>query len=89
MSTYIFDNAAQQASQRFASLETLYDPWTIRHLEASRGDRYHRTQRTLVQSSLRRPTDCPSPRMRPSRIGLVLACADRIPDGAGTVSPGK
>jgi hypothetical protein len=38
MSTYIFDNAAQQASQRFASLETLYDPWTFRHLEASRGD---------------------------------------------------
>ncbi len=35
MSTYIFDNAAQQASQRFASLATLYDPWTIRHLEAT------------------------------------------------------
>ena len=35
MSNYIFDNAAQQASQRFASLETLYDPWTIRHLEAT------------------------------------------------------
>jgi ubiquinone/menaquinone biosynthesis C-methylase UbiE len=34
MSTYIFDNAAPQASQRFASLETLYDPWTICHLEA-------------------------------------------------------
>jgi hypothetical protein len=33
MSHYIFDNAAPQASQRFASLETLYDPWTIRHLE--------------------------------------------------------
>ncbi len=35
MSNYIFDNAAPQASQRFVSLETLYDPWTIRHLEAT------------------------------------------------------
>lgn len=35
MSTYIFDNAEQQAGQRFSSLETLYDPWTIRHLEAT------------------------------------------------------
>ena len=35
MNKYIFDNAAPQASQRFASLETLYDPWTIRHLEAT------------------------------------------------------
>jgi hypothetical protein len=35
MSTYLFDNAAPQASQRFASLETLYDPWTIRHLETT------------------------------------------------------
>lgn len=33
MSNYIFDNAAPQAGHRFASLETLYDPWTIRHLE--------------------------------------------------------
>jgi hypothetical protein len=35
MSTYLFDNAGQQAGQRFSSLETLYDPWTIRHLEAT------------------------------------------------------
>jgi ubiquinone/menaquinone biosynthesis C-methylase UbiE len=35
MSTYIFDNAGQQAGQRFSSLETLYDPWTIHHLEAT------------------------------------------------------
>lgn len=35
MSNYIFDNAGQQAGQRFASLETLHDPWTIRHLEAT------------------------------------------------------
>src|SRR6266851_10272368 len=35
MSHYIFDNAAQQAGQRFSSLATLYDPWTIRHLEAT------------------------------------------------------
>jgi ubiquinone/menaquinone biosynthesis C-methylase UbiE len=35
MSNYLFDNAAQQASQRFASLETLYDPWTICHLETT------------------------------------------------------
>jgi ubiquinone/menaquinone biosynthesis C-methylase UbiE len=35
MSNYIFENAAQQTSQRFSSLETLYDPWTIRHLEAT------------------------------------------------------
>jgi ubiquinone/menaquinone biosynthesis C-methylase UbiE len=34
LSQYIFDNAAQlQANQRFSSLETLYDPWTISHLE--------------------------------------------------------
>ena len=35
MSNYIFENAAPQAGQRFSSLETLYDPWTIRHLEAT------------------------------------------------------
>jgi ubiquinone/menaquinone biosynthesis C-methylase UbiE len=35
MSNYIFENAAPQAGQRFASLETLYDPWTIHHLEAT------------------------------------------------------
>lgn len=35
MSQYIFDNAARQTNQRFASLETLYDPWTISHLEAT------------------------------------------------------
>jgi ubiquinone/menaquinone biosynthesis C-methylase UbiE len=35
MSNYIFDNAAQQAGQRFTGLEMLYDPWTIRHLEAT------------------------------------------------------
>ncbi len=29
MSNYIFDNAAQQASQRFASLETLLDPFAL------------------------------------------------------------
>ena len=34
MEHYIFDNAAPQASQRFNSLETLYDPATIRYLEA-------------------------------------------------------
>lgn len=35
MSNYIYDNAGLQASQRFSSLETLHDPWTIRHLEAT------------------------------------------------------
>lgn len=35
MSNYIFDNAGKQAGQRFTSLETVYDPWTIRHLEAT------------------------------------------------------
>jgi ubiquinone/menaquinone biosynthesis C-methylase UbiE len=35
VSNYIFENAAQPASQRFSSLETLYDHWTIRHLEAT------------------------------------------------------
>jgi ubiquinone/menaquinone biosynthesis C-methylase UbiE len=35
MSTYIFDNAGEPTGQRFISLETLYDPWTIRHLEAT------------------------------------------------------
>jgi ubiquinone/menaquinone biosynthesis C-methylase UbiE len=35
MSNYIFDNAAPQADQRFASLETIFDTWTIRRLEAT------------------------------------------------------
>lgn len=35
MSNYIFDNGAPQAGLRFTSLETLHDPWTIRHLEAT------------------------------------------------------
>ena len=34
MSQYIFDNAAPQTAQRFSSLETLYDPATIRRFEA-------------------------------------------------------
>jgi ubiquinone/menaquinone biosynthesis C-methylase UbiE len=34
MSQYLFDNAASQASQRFESLAALYDPITVRHLEA-------------------------------------------------------
>ncbi len=32
-SPYIFDNAGEQTPQRFSALETLYDPWTIQHLE--------------------------------------------------------
>jgi ubiquinone/menaquinone biosynthesis C-methylase UbiE len=35
MSNYIFENVGQQASLRFTSLETLYDLWTIRHLEVT------------------------------------------------------
>ena len=36
MSSYIFDNAAEEpTTQRFASLEALYDPRTIRFLEAT------------------------------------------------------
>jgi ubiquinone/menaquinone biosynthesis C-methylase UbiE len=35
MSNYIFENAGEPTGQRFSSLETLYDPWTIRHLEAT------------------------------------------------------
>ena len=35
MSQYIFDNAASQASQRFGSLEALYDPRTLTMLEAT------------------------------------------------------
>jgi ubiquinone/menaquinone biosynthesis C-methylase UbiE len=35
VSNYIFENAAPRAGQRFTSLEILYDPWTIRHLEAT------------------------------------------------------
>lgn len=35
MSQYIFDNAAPQASQRFDSLERLYDSRTLRCLEAT------------------------------------------------------
>jgi SAM-dependent methyltransferase len=34
MSTYVLDNAAEQAGQRFASLEACYDPVTIRQLQA-------------------------------------------------------
>lgn len=35
MSDYIFENAARQAGPRFTSLETVYDPWTISHLQAT------------------------------------------------------
>jgi ubiquinone/menaquinone biosynthesis C-methylase UbiE len=35
MSTYIFDNSAEQTVQRFSSLQELYDPWTIQHLETT------------------------------------------------------
>jgi SAM-dependent methyltransferase len=35
MSTYIFDNAGEPTGQRFRSLETLHDPWTIRHLQTT------------------------------------------------------
>jgi len=36
MSSYIFDNAAEEpTAQRFASLESLYDPRTIRFLETT------------------------------------------------------
>jgi len=35
MSNYIFENAGQPTGQRFTSLETLYDPWTIRHLDTT------------------------------------------------------
>jgi hypothetical protein len=35
MTNYIFDNAGAQVGQRFASLQTLHDPWTIRYLEAT------------------------------------------------------
>jgi ubiquinone/menaquinone biosynthesis C-methylase UbiE len=35
MATYLFQNAGPQSGQRFASLETLYDPWTIQHLEVT------------------------------------------------------
>lgn len=34
MSGYLFDNAATQTAQRFDSLQMLYDPATVRHLEA-------------------------------------------------------
>ena len=33
MDRYLFANAAAPAAERLVSLETLYDPWTIRHLE--------------------------------------------------------
>ena len=36
MTGYIFDNAAErETEQRFSSLESLYDPLTTRHLEAT------------------------------------------------------
>jgi len=35
MNTFLFENAGQPTSKRFTSLESLYDPWTIRHLEAT------------------------------------------------------
>lgn len=34
MTSYVFDNAGLQTGRRFASLEELYDPGTIRHLDA-------------------------------------------------------
>jgi ubiquinone/menaquinone biosynthesis C-methylase UbiE len=34
MSHYVFENAAPQTAERFASLEALHDPTTIRHLES-------------------------------------------------------
>jgi len=34
VSQYVFDNAAEQTSQRFASLEDIYDERTIRFVEA-------------------------------------------------------
>ncbi len=33
-SQYLFDNAGPETAQRFSSLATLYDPITVRHLEA-------------------------------------------------------
>lgn len=35
MSQYIFDNAAPQTTQRFSSLERLFDRWSVQHLEAT------------------------------------------------------
>jgi ubiquinone/menaquinone biosynthesis C-methylase UbiE len=35
VSQYVFDNAAMQTGQRFQSLEALYDPRTVRFLEAT------------------------------------------------------
>ena len=35
MSRYIFDNAAVQTGQRFSSLETLFDQWSIQHLAST------------------------------------------------------
>jgi len=34
VSQYLFDNAGSETSQRFDSLEALYDPATIKYLEA-------------------------------------------------------
>jgi SAM-dependent methyltransferase len=34
MSTYVLDNAAEQAGERFASLASCFDPVTIRHFDA-------------------------------------------------------
>lgn len=34
MAEYVFDNAATETSRRFGALEELYDPATIRHLDA-------------------------------------------------------
>jgi hypothetical protein len=55
MSTYLFENAGQPTGQRFRSLETLYDPWTIRHLEATGigpGWRYYLFPWWIIQPSL-------------------------------------
>src|SRR5690242_1537222 len=35
VNSYVFDNAAPQAGQRFTSLEALYDQVTFRHLAAT------------------------------------------------------
>jgi hypothetical protein len=87
MSHYIFDNAAPQASQRFASLETLYDPWTISHLEPIRitSQRERRPKHEHMEYTLSRCADLQSRRRKPG--GGILRCSRPCPRGMKDEGP--
>jgi hypothetical protein len=74
VTTYVFDNASEHATTRFASLEACYDPVSTRRLECSPGgDELTRTQklrhkliaaRYVAEIDAMYAADWPSPRRR-------------------------